>query len=436
MILRVLKWIGLVLMAGLATLVLTNCTMLGLNYASLEVDNKAEARPRITAANVAQWEAGREALKSEFETHVYGPWPDGLAVSIGETTVADPDYLNGKGSLEQTEITLGTGAGARSFLITVAWPSDTTGPVPVILSQTFSSTCYVFSSPDILGPDGQPCTETDFDGFAGFMVQNIFGEYIAKAPLDRYLDAGYAYGSFQASAVISDSNDAAMSQLAALRDSDGIESTGAIMLWSYAFSAIIDHLETDPRADLSRIAVMGHSRHGKSTLVAAVWDPRIDLVISHQSGFGGAALNRSKTGEGLGGVTGAKGGFGGGYPYWFAPRYADYAGDLASIPVDQHQLLALIAPRPVLLGNGRRDVWSDPNSTFRAAEGADPVWELYGVSGLDQSGMRDFVPTAELVYYLRPGGHSIVERDIDAFLAFLDAHFSNGASDLKASARP
>jgi hypothetical protein len=92
--------------------------------------------------------------------------------------------------------------------------------------------------------------------------------------------------------------------------------------------------------------------------------------------------------------------------------------------VDQHFLLALSAPKPIFLGNGRRDVWSDPNSSFILARAADRVYEANGVTGLpDTAEMRDFVPGAEISYWLRPGGHSVVSEDIDAFIAFMTAHF-------------
>ena len=217
MILRILKWLGLTVLALLTLLVISNCTMLGLNYASLETANKPDARPLITASTRAEWEAGREALKREFETHVYGPWPDGLAVSFGETLVADADYLSGKATLEQTEITLGTGEGARVFRYTIAWPRNASGPMPVLIGQTFGSTCYVFGSTAILDSGGKPCSRTEFRGFAGFMLEGIFGEYIVKAPVERYIDAGYAYASFQASDVIRDRKDEALAQLAAHR---------------------------------------------------------------------------------------------------------------------------------------------------------------------------------------------------------------------------
>ena len=178
----------------------------------------------------------------------------------------------------------------------------------------------------------------------------------------------------------------------------------------------MDVLDADPRIDPDRTALIGHSRHAKSALVAGGWDERAELVISHQSGTGGASLSRDKPGETVKQITKS-------YPHWFAPAYAAYAGNEAALPVDQHMLVALIAPRRVLLGNGRRDVWSDPNGAYRAAEAASAAWRVFGQDGLAQDGLRDFNPAGDIAFLTRPGGHGIIGDDIEAFLAFLDASF-------------
>ena len=178
----------------------------------------------------------------------------------------------------------------------------------------------------------------------------------------------------------------------------------------------IDLLEKDARIDTTRIGIWGHSRHGKSALVAAAWDDRIGLVMAHQSGFGGSALSRSKTGERIDRVAQT-------YPHWFTPAFQDFAKAPGTLPLDQHQLLALLAPRPVFLGNGRRDVWSDPNSTYRAAQAADRVYKFYGSEGLAQTGLRDFNPAADLSFHMRAGAHGTTPEDVAALFAFLDAHW-------------
>ena len=111
------------------------------------------------------------------------------------------------------------------------------------------------------------------------------------------------------------------------------------------------------------------------------------------------------------------------YPHWTRPGLAEDLENGTELTLDQHFLLALAAPKPIFLGNGRRDVWSDPNSSYRLAEAADLVYEARGVEGLPETGMRDFDPGAEISYWLRVGGHSVVSMDIDAFTQFMPAHF-------------
>lgn len=401
-------------------LVMSSCTMLGMNYASLETANKPAPSPGLDLpAITAEGSPEREALKQAFEDVLYGPWPDGMPVSFGDWQMIDPDYLDGRGTLEEVAITVGSGEGARTFSLVTAFP-NASGPVPVVISQTFADTCSVFPDEPVTNADGTICDGSMMEGFPGWAATQIFGTYIALAPVERYFDAGLAYASFYASDFIPDRKKEAPEAMAAL--GGPVNPTSALMAWAYSFSAAVDVLDADPRVDPKGIAVMGHSRHGKSALIAAVWDRRIAAVVAHQSGFAGASLSRSQTGERLDRMAKA-------YPHWLAPQAQDWVDHLDDIPVDQHELLALVAPTPVLLGNGRRDVWSDPNSSFRAAEAASAAYEVTGHPGLTVSGMRDFDPAAGISWWLRPGGHSVVSEDIDAFTVFLHTHLvGEGAS--------
>ena len=412
-----LKRMPLLIVLGITVLVMSNCTMLGMNYASLETGNKALPQPPLDVQAITGSSATRDELKQAFEDTLYGPWPKGMPVTFSQWHVVDPDYLDGRGTLEESEITIGSGEGARLFHLVAAFPkSDRSSPV--VVSQTFSTNCASFPGEPVTAADMSVCDGSEMDGVMGKVVTQIFGRYIAEVPVSRYFDLGLAYASFYASELVPDKNGEAQAVMA--RMGGPINPTSALMAWSYGFSAALDALEADPRIDSQRMAVMGHSRHGKSALIAGVWDRRVAAVIAHQSGFAGAALSRSETGEGL--VRMAKS-----YPHWLSPNVQAYLTDLASLPVDQHELLALLAPTPVLLGNGRRDVWSDPNSTYRAAEAASAVYDADAASGLSDSGMRAFDPESNLAYWLRPGGHSIVPKDIDAFTTFLAAHLEKAA---------
>ncbi|MEO1324421.1 MAG: hypothetical protein AAFV59_15590 [Pseudomonadota bacterium] len=410
MFLQILKWTFRVLLGAVILSGMSACTMLGLNYASLETDNKPIPRPTLDLPFDAA--ATRETLENEL----YGPWPAGLPVSVSAPRMIDDTYLDGRGTLEEVTLTIGEGETARSFPIVVAIPSAASErPVPLVISQTFSDNCSVFPNDPVTEFGGAICDGTNMTGAVGFIATNIFGTYIAYAPIERYFDAGLAYASFPGWSFVPDSDAAAQLVMADL--TPGPKPTSALMSWAYAFHAAAGVFAEDPRIDAASIAAMGHSRYGKSALIASGWSDRIAGAIAHQSGFGGGSSSRSKTGETLQRMAKS-------YPHWLRPGLGEDLENGLDLTLDQHFLLALSAPKPIFLGNGRRDVWSDPNSSFVLAQAADGVYEANGSEGLpDGQGMRDFDPAADISYWLRAGGHSVVSEDIDAFTAFMNAHF-------------
>jgi len=305
---------------------------------------------------------------------------------------------------------------ARTFPIVIAYPNkakDT--PVPLIISQTFSDNCSVFPEDPVTEFGGAICEGTNMTGMVGFLATNIFGTYIAYAPIDRYFDAGLAYASFPGWSFVPDTNGRAQETMEEL--SPGPRPTSALMAWAFGFEAAASAFAEDPRIRADAIVAMGHSRYGKSALIASGWSDRIAAAIAHQSGFGGGSSSRSTTGERLDRMAKS-------YPHWLRPDLGKELEEGYQLTLDQHFLLALSAPKPIFLGNGRRDVWSDPNSSYRLAKAADLIYEARGVEGLpDGTDMRAYDPAAEISYWLRVGGHSVVSEDIDAFTAFMTAHF-------------
>ncbi len=416
MILKIFKWVGLVLIFAITALIMSSCTMLGLNYASLETANKPAPGPALDAAGFAGMAPD---IRKTFEEQLYGPWPANLPIRAGAWRMVDSDYLGGAGTLQEVPITVGSGEGARTFHLAVALPKRASNrPVPILIGQTFSDNCSVFPDAALTAPEGSLCDGSRMTGLGGFMVTRIFGTYIARVPMQRYFDAGLGYANFHGSELVPDSKAGGPPVLAAL--SPGPVPTGTLMAWAYGFHAAALVLETDPRIRKDATIPVGHSRYGKAGLIAAAWADNIDGAVAHQSGFAGAASSRSPTGERLDRMAKT-------YPHWLAPVLQEHLDDPDWLTYDQHYLLALAAPKPLFLGNGRRDVWSDPNSTWRNAQAADVIYEALGVSGLPETNMQDFQPGAELSYYLRPGGHSVVSEDIDAFIAFMRAHFETPA---------
>jgi uncharacterized protein YbdZ (MbtH family) len=238
-------------------------------------------------------------------------------------------------------------------------------------------------------------------------------------PLDEIIDAGYGIVGFDTKSVSPDSPiyfaDEVIKQLypEQLNVPNGMRMLGA---WGWGASRIIDYLESEPSIAADKVMVMGFSRGGKAALWCAAQDERVAIAFSNESGHAGAKISRRNFGEMVEDITRT-------LPHWFVPKYREYADNEEKLPVDQHMLLALIAPRAVYVGSAAEDLWADPKGQWLALYEAQPVFRLYGFDCTLPQGMPEVgkqVISLPLGYHNRAGDHDFTLVDWQHYIHFAD----------------
>jgi hypothetical protein len=242
-------------------------------------------------------------------------------------------------------------------------------------------------------------------------------------PAEQIVARGYAAAAFQHDDAAPDNKEhwregviGLFEDAAADVNARPADSWGAVAAWAWAASRCVDYLETDPDVDAKRVAVVGHSRGGKAALCAGMNDERFGLVVSNDSGTGGAALARRGLGEGIERINAA-------FPFWFCRNYRQYGGKPGAMPVDQHLLIAAIAPRAVYVSSADEDLWADPRGEFTSLSLADDAFRLFDDPAIEPSAMPGLerpLTVGRRGYHIRRGGHDLIQSDWARFMDFAD----------------
>lgn len=419
---------------------LLSCLVLCAGVLAIQAGSAAPARPLPPAAELPSqpglpdpltmldgrkvttkrmWEKERKPeLRQLVQHYMYGFAPP--APRKVEATVVREDRaaLGGRATLKEVTLRFGP-PGTPALHLLMVTPNGQKR-VPLFLGLNFAGNHAVLSDPKIRLPEAW--VYPNYPGVVNNRATDAGrGSQVEVWNVDRIVERGYGFATFYSGDIDPDKPDFTDGvhphYLKAGQKELGPHDWGTIAAWAWGFSRAIDYLVTDAAVDARRIATVGHSRNGKTALLAAALDERIALTIPTQAGCGGTAPSRGKVGESVKQINDR-------FPHWFNDTFPQFNEATDRLPFDQHCLVALVAPRPVLFANATEDTWANPEGQFEVLKAADPVYRFLGSEGLEVSGMP---PVGKLVgsrlgYFIRPGKHSMNREDWSAFLDFADRH--------------
>ncbi|TWT33048.1 glucuronyl esterase domain-containing protein [Blastopirellula retiformator] len=375
----------------------------------------AQDGTKITTAEA--WEKiRRPELLELFETEVYGKAP--TAKPISSRVVSEREVFDDKATERQVRIFLtGDEDGPYADLLLILPKSDK--PVPVVAALNFKGNHSLSDDPAIPLTKSWVRNDASNGVTKHVAVEQSRGAAKARWPVERIIDRGYGLATVYYGDIDPDFDDGFQNGIHGAFRTEGdklaADQWGTIAGWTYGLSRIADYLEEQDAIDHDRMIVMGHSRLGKTALWTGATDPRFDLVISNNSGCGGAALSRRRIGESVWRINKS-------FPHWFCDNFLKYDNNEDACPVDQHELIALIAPRPVLICSAQEDYWADPKGEFLSGLYADPAYRLLGTDGLaaDKMPPVNKLINSRIGYRIRSGGHNVLPSDWEAYLDFAD----------------
>ncbi len=359
------------------------------------------------------WRARREELLQTFAEQVYGTYP-AAPFSVEYEELESGTSCGGKALRQQWRVTIATQHGRLPIELLVFTPAQATAPVAGFLGLNFGGNHTVAADPQILITDSWVRDKKDGSTDGNKAVEAGRGSASSRWPIEQIVDAGMGVATAYYGDIDPDMDDQFQNGIHALfpehrASAEHPERWGAIAAWAWGLSRLLDALEAqNMRVDAQRVSVVGHSRLGKTALWAGATDERFTAVISNDSGCGGAALSRRRVGETVARINHS-------FPHWFCPNFHQYDGNEDSLPIDQHQLLALVAPRRLYVASASEDHWADPPGEFLSLYLASGVFEKLAVTESERSKLSN---SKRIGYHLRDGRHDITAWDWAHYIRF------------------
>ena len=365
-------------------------------------------------ATITEWESRRTELITLFSEHIYGYSPTGKVLVSYKTVEKSSNALDGKAIRKQVVATFSANGKSAEMNILIYLPKKAKEPVPLFFGLNFYGNHTINSDPAILKSNAFALNVEEKGIYNNKSSEAIRGIQSSRWCAERIIESGYGLATAYYCEMYPDHEAGRNEGLAALLDKKEDPSRWeAIGAWAWGISRVMDYIEADKAIDSKKVVLMGHSRLGKAALWAGAQDKRFAAVISNNSGCGGSALFRRKIGETAHIINSY-------FPYWFCENFKNYNDKEELLPVDQHELIALIAPRPVYISSAEDDVWADPKGEFLSAFYAGGAYNLYGLNGIESADLPPVnTPVGDYVsYHIRTGGHDVTPYDWECFIKF------------------
>jgi hypothetical protein len=365
----------------------------------------------------------RPEILELFKKEMYGRSPgrpDDLKFEVKSTKT---NALDGLATRKEILVHVPSKPKWPGMMVLLYIPNKAPKPVPAFIGLSFGGNHAVTTEPDV------QITTRWVPNVKGLINDNHAteasrGHEASRWPIKTIVEHGYALATAYYGDLEPDYREGWKESVRsifgdfALQPDQAPEGWGAIGAWAWGLSRIMDLLETQPEIDAKKVAVMGHSRLGKTSLWAGAQDQRFAIVISNDSGEGGAAIMRRNFGETVDRINTS-------FPHWFNGNFKNYNTNVNALSIDSHLLIALMAPRPVYIASAAEDLWADPKGEFLAGVNADPVYRLFRKVGLKETQPPPVnTPVGDHIgYHIRTGKHDVTDYDWEQYLKFADRHF-------------